>query len=169
MGFIKRLLGADPRPEQHRSGTIPRGGDAHALERYRYMLQTAPPESIERAHTEAFAQLTVAQRRQVLVELAQVSPPEERAAIEAGSDDAQRVAGVATRAEQLQPGVIERTLGGSPAAGFGAPLLSHFAMAFAGSAVAQSFFSSLTGSSPPPRSEPKETDPPSRAPPPHRR
>ncbi len=40
--------------------------DAQALERYRYMLATAPPEDIERAHAEAFAKLTPDQRRQAL-------------------------------------------------------------------------------------------------------
>jgi hypothetical protein len=33
-------------------------GDKQALERYRYMLRTAPPDAIERAHEEAFAELT---------------------------------------------------------------------------------------------------------------
>ena len=28
--------------------------DQQALERYRYMLRTAPPEDVERAHEEAF-------------------------------------------------------------------------------------------------------------------
>lgn len=32
--------------------------DEQSLERYRYMLATAPPEDIERAHEEAFARLT---------------------------------------------------------------------------------------------------------------
>ena len=37
--------------------------DEQALARYRYMLATAPPEEIERAHEEAFASLTPEQRR----------------------------------------------------------------------------------------------------------
>ena len=40
--------------------------DEQALARYRYMLATAPPEEIERAHEEAFASLTPEQRRQAL-------------------------------------------------------------------------------------------------------
>ncbi len=36
--------------------------DKQALERYQYMLKTAPPDDIERAHEEAFAQLTPDQR-----------------------------------------------------------------------------------------------------------
>lgn len=146
MGFFSRLFGTENEPPRRAPGTIPPGGDAHALERYRYMLQTAPPETIEQAHREAFAQLTPAQRRQILHELAQVAPPQERDAIEATpSHDPSAVARVATRAEIRQPGVMERTLGGSPAFGFGASLLSSFAAGFVGSMVAQSFFSSLTG------------------------
>ena len=40
-------------------------GDEQAIERYRYMLNTAPPETIEQAHAEAFARLTPEQRRLV--------------------------------------------------------------------------------------------------------
>ena len=40
--------------------------DEQALARYRYMLATAPPEDIERAHEEAFAQLSPEQRQQAL-------------------------------------------------------------------------------------------------------
>src|SRR4029453_19468509 len=40
--------------------------DEQAIARYRYMLKTAPPETIEQAHAEAFAQLTPEQRRQGL-------------------------------------------------------------------------------------------------------
>src|SRR5690606_40508340 len=53
--------------------------DEQALERYRYMLRTAPPETIEQAHEEAFAKLTPEQRAEVLRDLAEVTPPEERA------------------------------------------------------------------------------------------
>ena len=34
--------------------------DEQALQRYRYMVQTAPPEMVEQAHEEAFAKLTPA-------------------------------------------------------------------------------------------------------------
>ena len=48
--------------------------DEQALARYRYMLATAPPEDIERAHEEAFARLTPEQRQQALQALAQHVP-----------------------------------------------------------------------------------------------
>jgi len=44
--------------------------DRQAIERYRYMLRTAPPDDIERAHAEAFARMTPDQRQLVLRELA---------------------------------------------------------------------------------------------------
>ena len=50
--------------------------DEQALARYRYMLATAPPEDIERAHEEAFARLTPEQRAQALQALAQDVPAE---------------------------------------------------------------------------------------------
>ena len=41
--------------------------DEQAIARYRYRLKTAPPETIEQAHAEAFAQLTPEQRQQLLM------------------------------------------------------------------------------------------------------
>jgi hypothetical protein len=117
--------------------------DAQALERYRYMLQTAPPETIERAHEEAFAKLTPEQRQQVLAELRKAAPPDESAALAATPvDDTRSLARAATRAEIRQPGIMERSLGGG-AMGFGASLLSSFAMGFVGSMVANSFFAAM--------------------------
>lgn len=119
--------------------------EAQALERYRYMIKTAPPETLEQAHEEAFSRLTPDQRRKILSELAETAPAAERASIAAtSSDDPRALARVATRAEVRQPGTMERTLGGG-GMGMGASLLSSFAMGFAGSLVAQSFFSALGG------------------------
>lgn len=160
MGFFSRLLGMDESPGQRPArGPVPPAGedDERALERYRYMLQTAPPETIEQAHAEAFGKLTPDQRQQVLSELARAAPAHERAAITATSVEDPRALGrVATRAELRQPGVMERTLGGQGSgagpggaglggAGFGGGFLSSFAAGFVGSMVAQSFFSGLGG------------------------
>ena len=146
MGFFDRLFGNepnDPRPRPKR--VTPPSSDAQALERYRYMLQTAPPETIEQAHQEAFAKLTPEQRQQVLGELAKTAPANESAAIAATPvEDTRALARVATRAEIRQPGTMERTLGGA-GVGFGASLLSSFAMGFLGSMVANSFFSAMGG------------------------
>jgi len=148
MGFFSRLLGAhdEPRAPEPR-GVSPRAPseDTQAVERYRYMVQTAPPETLEQAHAEAFGKLTSEQRRLLLSELARAAPPQERAAIEAtSSEDPAALARVATRAEVRQPGAMERLLGGS-GMGFGGGLLSSFAAGFVGSMVAQSFFSTMGG------------------------
>jgi hypothetical protein len=155
MGFFGRLFGAEAplpertaqRPRRATPGTATGGSlsDAQALERYRYMLRTAPPETIEQAHAEAFAKLTAEQRQQVLAGLAESAPAAESAAILATPlNDTQALARTATRAEIRQPGVMERTMA-SPGLGFGASLLSSFAMGFVGSMVANAFFSAIGG------------------------
>ena len=111
--------------------------DQQAIERYRYMLRTAPPDDVERAHAEAFAQLTPDQRRMVLDELAQQVHPSEVPQ----SDDAQSLARLATRAEMRQPGTLERTFSRMPGApGMGGMFLSTLAGAFVGTALAGALF-----------------------------
>lgn len=151
MGFFGRMLGIEDESDRRRAAqpaASRRGApdsQAEALERYRYMLRTAPPETLEQAHAEAFAKLTPDQRRALLAELSSAAPAGERAAVAATPvDDPRALARVATRAEIREPGVLERSLG-SGAMGFGASLLSSFAMGFVGSMVAQSFFSALGG------------------------
>jgi hypothetical protein len=112
--------------------------DQRAIERYRYMLRTAPPDDIERAHAEAFAQLTPEQRGVVLRELSHQVPASEAAA----SDDPHSLARMATRAEMRQPGTIERTFTGVPGPGLGGMFLSTLAGAFVGTAIADAFFDS---------------------------
>jgi hypothetical protein len=153
MGIFARLMGiesdAERKPAAGSARELSRpslvDADQQALERYRYMLRTAPPDTLEQAHAEAFAKLSTEQRRRLLAELAESAPVVEKATIAATPvDDPQALARVATRAEVREPGILERTMG-SGAAGFGANLLSSFAMGFVGSMVAQSFFSSLGG------------------------
>ena len=126
--------------------------DEQAVERYRYMLRTAPPEAIEQAHEEAFAQLTPEQRRMALDQLSQVTPERERRNL---SDDPRSLARLATRAEIRQPGMLERVLG-SGGRGYGGgmgmgmgigmggmlagSLLASVAGSFIGSAIAENFF-----------------------------
>src|SRR5690349_19695971 len=121
MGFFDRLFGRgpDPAPEQPTRRLDQPGGqltDEQAIARYRYLLQTAPPEAIEQAHAEAFAQLTPEQRRMVLQQLSAVVPEQER---RAATDDPQTLARMATRAELRQPGTLERTFGGMGGGGIG--------------------------------------------------
>src|SRR3954454_17959426 len=138
-----------PRPA--RPGQGRGGGDEAAVERYRYLLRTAPPEAIEQAHAEAFATLTPEQRRTVLTELGSQVPASERAA----SDDPKALARMATRAEMRQPGLLERTFsgrGGAMGGGYGmgggtgmggmlaGGLFASMAGAFVGTAIANEIF-----------------------------
>ena len=110
--------------------------DEQAIERYRYLLQTAPPNDIERAHEEAFARLTPEQRRTVLNRLAEFVPPSE-----VRGDDPASLARTATRAELREPGTMDRAFGGGwNGPGLGSFFLSSLAGAFIGSAIADSFF-----------------------------
>lgn len=118
MGLLDRLLGRTRQQHAAPGYGVPPGGrpqpagqplpDEVAVARYRYLLRTAPPEQIEQAHAEAFAQLTTDQRQQVLAQLAAVVPSAERPR----TDDVETLARVATRAEMRQPGTLERALGG---------------------------------------------------------
>lgn len=85
--------------------------DQQAVERYQYVLRTAPPDDIERAHAEAFARLTPEQRQVVLHELAAQVPASEVPS----TDDPQSLARLATRAEMRQPGTMEQTFSRVPA------------------------------------------------------
>jgi hypothetical protein len=111
--------------------------DQQAVDRYRYMLRTAPPDDIERAHAEAFGQLTPEQRGMVLRELSAQVPPSEVPV----RDDPQSLARMATRAEMRQPGTMEQTFGRMPSGpGLGGMFLATLAGAFVGTAIAGAFF-----------------------------
>jgi hypothetical protein len=123
-----------------------RDSDEVAIERYRYLLRTAPPEEIERAHAEAFAALTPEQRQKVIEGLASAAPESELAA---AGDDPGQLARVATRAEIREPGTLERVYGQMPARGgflgglgFGGTFLNTLAGAFVGTAIASALFGS---------------------------
>ena len=124
MGFLDRLFGSDdaarqvPPVPQNGYGQPaygrptptnqpPKSDDEVAIERYRYLLRTAPPETIEQVHAEAFSKLTEPQRQQVLAELSAGLPPYEQPR----SSDPQAMARAATHAEYMNPGFMERTLG----------------------------------------------------------
>ena len=161
MGFLDRLFGRkeEPRtqpiaPTHHGRGEVehqPLDADEQALQRYRYMLRTAPPETIEQAHEEAFAKLTPAQRAQALRDLASVTPEGERAALAGDRDDPRSLTRLATRAEMRQPGTMERTFGGTGRGygrggmmgGMGGSILGSLAAGFVGSLIAQQFLDSV--------------------------
>ena len=131
------------RPQQASTRGTGRSEDEHALERYRYLVRTAPPERIEEAHEEAFAKLTPEQRRMALEQLSQSVPEHEAAR----SDDPRSLARMATRAEMREPGTVERAFGGGRGGmgmgGMALPLLGSFATAFVGTLAAQALFADI--------------------------
>jgi len=138
MSFFDRLFGA-PTPEPQPRDEAPRGvrgDDERAVERYRYLLETAPPEAIEQVHAEAFAKLTPEQRRLVFAQLTENAP----AGDAPRADDPQSLAQSATRSELRQPGTMERSLAG-PGFGqmLGASLLGTVAGYVIGSAIVSAF------------------------------
>ncbi len=136
----------------------PQNADEQAIARYRYMLQTAPPEELEQAHAEAFARLTPEQRQMVLQQMSQTLPEAETRHL---SDDPRDLARAATRAEVRQPGAMNRMFGGANQMGgnqmgggmmgggmmggmggmLAGSLLASVAGGFIGSSIAHSFFS----------------------------
>jgi len=144
MGIFDRFRPAsEPRGRTYEGRRAELSEDEQALARYRYMLKTAPPETIEQAHVEAFAKLTPEQRRMLLEQLRNEMPDAERAY--AATDTPQALARMATRAEVRRPGTLEGLFGRMPAAapGFGgimaSGLLGSMAGTVLGTMIAQHF------------------------------
>ena len=140
MGLFDRLFGS----EQQDSPAPParaRSTDEIAVERYRYLLRTAPPETLEQVHAEAFAKLTDDQRKLVYDELAQSGEQPK------GQDPAS-LAQAATRSELRQPGTLERSFQG-PSFGsmVGSSILGTVAGFVIGSALVSAFMPDFGGSS----------------------
>jgi hypothetical protein len=136
MDILRRLFGGDE-PSSQAAQSRPRSRemspDEQAVDRYRYLLRTAPPETIEEAHAEAFAKLTPEQRRMVLQELNSTLTPAERAAGATSDENPRSLARLATRAEMRQPGTLERTWSGMPAGlGMGSLMMGNFMSTIAG-------------------------------------
>jgi hypothetical protein len=152
MGFLDRLFGASdertPPPPRQVPPARQLSEDELAIERYRYLLRTAPPESIEAVHAEAFAKLTPEQRAQVFRTLSEEAPAGERIV----SDEPGALARAATRQELRSPGSMERAFAGMPATNgrpvqsgpsmgsmIGSSMLGTIAGVVIGSAIAQAF------------------------------
>ncbi len=143
MGIFDRFRSGDEsRGRTYEGERTESSEDEQALARYWYMLKTAPPETIEQAHAEAFARLTPQQRRMLLEQL-RAEVPEADAAYAA--ENPQALARLATRAEVRQPGTMERLFSGVPAAGPGfgrliaGSLLGSMAGTVLGTMIAQDF------------------------------
>ena len=156
MGFLDRLFGSQPRqappvpqnpyarqgyPTPAQAAQPPRSEDEVAVERYRYLLRTAPPETIEQVHAEAFAKLSPDQRQAVLAELKAGLPPAEQPQ----SSDPQTLARAATRAEYMQPGFMERTTQRS--GGFGSSMGGSIVGTVIGYVIGSALVSSFMGPS----------------------
>jgi hypothetical protein len=158
MGFLKRLFGGDDERQReelrHATPRVTRhdgrmASDEQAIARYHYLVRTAPPEAIEQAHEQGFAQRSPKQRRIALRELSKTLPAHERI----DRDDPKSLARMATRAELQQPGVVERIFSGrSPMMGggygygdglFGGGFMSSLAGSFVGSIIAQGLYDSF--------------------------
>lgn len=145
MGFLDRLFGTDevaqaapaaPHAPRRADQRAEQSDDERAVERYRYLLQTAPPETIEQVHAEAFAKLTDDQRALIYEELSKGAGTGERPL----SSEPATLARAATRAEMRNPGSLQNTLGG-PGFGtmLGASLLGTVAGYVVGSALVSAF------------------------------
>lgn len=140
MGFLDRLFGTEEtaEPAAPRRETT---DDQRAVERYRYLLRTAPPETIEAVHREAFAKLTEEQRAIVYEELSKGAGTGERPL----SSEPATLARAATRAEMRQPGTLERSLS-NPAyqgPGFGSMIASSLIGTVAGYVIGSALVSAF--------------------------
>jgi hypothetical protein len=142
MGFLDRLFGT----EEAAAPAAPRLRDARdddqrAIERYRYLLRTAPPETIEQVHAEAFARLTDDQRAVIYEELSKGAGTGERPL----SSEPATLARAATRAEMRQPGTLERSFS-NPAyqgPGFGSMIASSLIGTVAGYVIGSALVSAF--------------------------
>jgi hypothetical protein len=140
MGFLDRLFGSDETATaapRHAVGS----DDERAIERYRYLLSTAPPETIEQVHAEAFAKLTDEQRAVIYEELSKGAGTGERPL----SSEPATLARAATRAEMRQPGTLERSFS-NPAyqgPGFGSMIASSLIGTVAGYVIGSALVSAF--------------------------
>lgn len=157
MGFFDRLLGREdqpptpPVPQRTAPAQPARSDDEIAVERYQYLLRTAPPDTIEQVHTEAFGKLTEEQRQMLFQKLSENANPSERPTDAAPSS----LAKAATRAEIQEPGSLQRAFGGNgggqgrggPSFGamMGSSILGTVAGFVIGSALVSAFMPPMDG------------------------
>ena len=119
----------------------PTPDDDLAVERYEYLLRTAPPDTIEQAHAEAFGKLTPEQL-DVLFE--RFTKDADNPADRPSDARPQTLARTATRAEVQAPGTMSRLFGfgnGYPGSSyFAGSILDGIAGYVIGSAIASALF-----------------------------
>lgn len=142
MGLFERLFGSDEQsagsaPASRRSAST---ADERAIERYRYLIRTAPPETLEQVHAEAFGKLTDEQRVVIYEELSRGAGTGERPL----SSEPATLARAATRAELRSPGSMERTLTASPSGpSFGSMVASTLLGTVAGYVIGSALVSAF--------------------------
>ena len=144
MGILDFLLGRkEQSPTDDRSNrptrAPARSEDEIAVERYQYLLRTAPPETIEQVHTEAFSKLTDEQRDILFRQLTENVEPSERPVDAAPATLAQ----AATRAELRQPGTLTRSFGNQNGMGFGGMMGSSLLGTVAGFVIGSALVSAF--------------------------
>lgn len=144
VGFWDRLMGREEQPVQ-RTPQPQRApsDDEVAIERYRYLLRTAPAATIEEVHEEAFTKLTPQQRAMLFRELGENAAPGEAPV----SDDPRALARSATRSELRSPGTMERAFsaGAASSPGGAAGSAAPGAQGYAGPSFGSMLGSSLLG------------------------
>ena len=151
MGLLDRLFGAEDdeyrrTTDQVKSASAARSQDEVAIERYRYLLQTAPPDALEKVHEEAFEKLTPEQRRMVFDQLVEDAPQGDAPK----ADDPRSLAVSATRSEMRQPGTLERSFSNVSPAGptFGSMFASSLLGNIAGYFIVSSMMSAFMPADP---------------------
>jgi len=128
MGLFDQLFGSgDDNARSAPQRNTPRTDDEIAVERYRYLLRTAPPETIEQVHAEAFSKLTQEQRDLLFTQLSDGAQTGEAPRDAAPAS----LATAATRQELRTPGTMERSLSGG-GMGFGGMMASSMLGTVAG-------------------------------------
>lgn len=118
-------------------GKLPDAADLEG--RYRFMLEAAPGETVERATTAALANLDPTDRERLQEQLEPVAPEEEPLPFPRTLDPA-RLARLAARAEQHQPGLLESMLCALSPSNGRISIWSTFVFAFVRSEPARAFF-----------------------------
>jgi hypothetical protein len=107
MGLLERILGSKAELGAEALPAGPAGRDSSAVREYERMLRSAPRETIERAHVEAFEKLTPEQLDILFDRFSSVASADGEK-----PSDARPVslASAASRAEAREPGTITRVL-----------------------------------------------------------
>ena len=125
-GLLSGLFGQDTRDEdvQRFDDTYQRGqaadfDDQEVQQRYRQVLRNGPPQLVEDAHADAFAQLSPDQRREMASRLraqaAQLDQPyTDPYDRDEYDEDPRTLARMAQQAEQRNPNVLDQLFGGQP-------------------------------------------------------